>query len=187
MIQRIVTVLQDAFNRVPTSSEPQAANPAIRAQAIGKSASMKAAAISSALALPPGPAGLLTVIPDLMLIWKLQGQMVADVAAAYGKTVVLTREGMFYCLFKHAGAQMVRNMVVSEGGRLLIRRATPEILTKALERVGLSLSQRITGQAASRWLPVAGAMGVGAFAYYDTHRISKTARETFSADVAVDN
>src|SRR5205085_7657468 len=119
MIPRIVSLLQDAFNRVPTSTEPPAANPGARAESIGKSASMKAAAISSALALPPGPAGLLTVLPDLLLIWKLQGQMVADVAAAYGKSVVLTREGMFYCLFKHAGAQVVRNMVVSEGGRLL--------------------------------------------------------------------
>lgn len=187
MIQRIVGALHEAFTTVPKSTEPAAANPAERAKVIGKSASMKAAAISSALALPPGPAGLLTIVPDLLLIWKLQGQMVADVASAYGKSVVLTREGMLYCLFKHAGAQMVRNMVVREGSRLLVRRATPEILTKTLERVGLSLSERLAGKAASRWLPVAGAVGVGAFAYYDTHRISKTACETFASEVAVDN
>jgi len=187
MITRIVDTLQEVFTNVPTSTEPKAADPVARAKVIGKSASMKAAAISSALALPPGPAGLLTIIPDLLLIWKLQGQMVADVAGAYGKSVVLTREGMLYCLFKHAGAQMVRNMVVAEGSRLLIRRATPEILTKTLERVGLTFSSRIAGQAASRWLPVAGAMGVGAFAYYDTNRISKTAQQTFAADIAVDN
>ena len=187
MIQRIVGALHEAFSTVPTSNEPKAADPVARAKVIGKSASMKAAAISSALALPPGPAGMLTIIPDLLLIWKLQGQMVADVASAYGKTVVLTREGMLYCLFKHAGAQVVRNMVVREGSRLLIRRATPEILTKTLERVGVSLSSRLAGQAATRWLPVAGAVGVGAFAYYDTNRISKTAQQTFASDIAVDN
>src|SRR5882672_1535762 len=149
MIPRILTALHDAINSVPTSTEPPALYPAVRSQAIGKTAAMKAAAISGALAVPPGPAGLLTLIPDLLLIWRIQGQMVADVAGAYGKRVHLTPEGMMYCLFKHAAAQAVRSVVVVGGGRLLIRRATPELLGKAIERVGVSLTERLATKAVS--------------------------------------
>jgi hypothetical protein len=41
------------------------------------------------MALPPGPLGLATVIPDLLAIWKLQQQLVADIAAVFGKGVVV--------------------------------------------------------------------------------------------------
>src|SRR5882672_5144621 len=141
MIPRILTALHDAINSVPTSTEPPALYPAVRSQAIGKTAAMKAAAISGALAVPPGPMGLLTLIPDLLLIWRIQGQLVADVAAAYGKTVHLTREGMMYCLFKHAAAQTVRGIVVREAQRVLIRRATAELFERSLERVGVSVAE----------------------------------------------
>src|SRR4029077_14445615 len=114
-----------------------------RAKALGKAAALKAAAVSGSLAIPPGPAGLLTLVPDLFLIWKIQGQMVSDVAAAYGKTAFLTREGLMHCLFKHAAAQAVRGIVVQGGERLLIRKASSELFERALERVGVSVSERL--------------------------------------------
>src|SRR5258706_12092587 len=119
---RVLRVVQEAFSRMPSSREPRSFEPAVRAAVLGKAASLKAAALSGALAIPPGPAGVLTVLPDLFLIWKIQGQLVADIAAAYGKSVFLTREGLFHCLFKHAAAQTLRGVVVRSGERVLIRR-----------------------------------------------------------------
>ena len=112
--------------------------------------------------------------------------MVADVAAAYGKTALLTPEGLLHCLFKHAAAQAVRGMIVRAGERVLIRRASSELLARTLERVGMSLSQRIASRAAARWLPVIGALGVGAYAYHDTAEISRTAMTMFESDVTID-
>lgn len=34
----------------------------------------------------PGPLGLLTILPDMYAIWRVQAQLVADIAAVYGKT-----------------------------------------------------------------------------------------------------
>jgi hypothetical protein len=134
--------------------------------------------------MPPGPAGLLTILPDLALVWKIQGQMVADIAATYGKAAFLTREGMIHCLFKHAAAQAVRGMVVRVGQGNLIRRASAELLNAVIGRVGANVAERIASKALSRWLPVLGAVGVGAYAFYDTRQIGETAVEMFESEVA---
>jgi hypothetical protein len=182
---RVLGAIQDAVSLIPSSSEPVSGDSNRRAQVLGKAAAFKAAAVSGALAMPPGPAGFLTIIPDLFLIWKIQGQMVSDVAAAYGKSAFLTREGMVHCLFKHAAAQAVRGIIVRSGERLLIQRASSELFERALERVGLSISERLASKALSRWVPILGAVGVGAYAYYDTTQIAKTAIETFESDMAI--
>src|ERR1700744_5155895 len=103
--QRAAHQLADAVlrlvGRVPASNLPASDAPEQRAEAIVRTASQKAATISASLAIPPGPWGLATVIPDLALIWDLQARMVADVAAVYGRSGTLGREHMLWCLFKH--------------------------------------------------------------------------------------
>jgi len=40
----------------------------------------------------------------------------------------------------------------------------------------VSMSKRVAGSAASRWVPLVGAAAVGAYAYWDTLQVAKTAR-----------
>ena len=182
----VLRALFDAVSRFVPSDVDASADPARRAQQLAKAASLKAAAFSGTLALPAGPAGLLTIVPDLLLVWRLQGRMVADIAAVYGKTAVLTREGMLHCLFKHAAAQALAGIVVRTGGGLLIRKATAGLLRSALGKVGLALSERLASRSVTRWLPVVGAAGAGAYAYYDTARVARTAIEVFASEVRLE-
>jgi hypothetical protein len=182
----LAEALQRLLARIPVSRELASAEPHRRSQAIGRIAAMKAAAISGSLALPPGPAGLLSIVPDLYLIWRLQGQMVADIAAAYGKTAFLTREGLLYCLFKHGSAQFVRALVVNSGQRFLVRRASLDALQSALRSLGIHLSERLASKAAARWVPLLGSLGVGVFAYRDTTRIARTAVDVFHSDLSLE-
>jgi len=182
----LLDALYRVLDRMPPSREPAPTDPKGRSQVIGRIASVKAAAISGTLALPPGPAGLLTIVPDLYLIWRLQGQMVADIASVYGKTAYLTREGMAYCLFKHGAAQVLREFVVRSGQRLLVRRASMEALQAVLRTVGIHLTERFATRAASRWVPLLGSVGVGAFAYRDTAQVARTAVEVFESDLSID-
>jgi len=96
----LTRALIDLISQVPQSNEAKSENPLSRARAIAKSSSLKAAAISGAMALPPGPLGIVTLVPDLLAIWKLQQTMVADIAAAFGKTTFFFRETMVFFLFK---------------------------------------------------------------------------------------
>ena len=179
-------ILHRIVDVIPFSNEAPVGDPKIRARKLGNIAAMKAAAFSGALAIPPGPLGLLTLIPDLLGIWRIQAQLVADLAAVYGKTAFLTREGMIYCLFRHGAAQAVRDIVVRSGQRLLIRQASMRTLETVLQKVGLRLSQRLATKAVTRWLPVIGAVGVGAYAYYDTAEVAKTAIQAFESDLSLD-
>jgi hypothetical protein len=90
---------------------------------------------------------------------------------------------MVYCLFKHAAAQVVRDLAVRLGTRLLLRRATVQTMERSLQRIGVAVSQRALGRSISRWVPLAGAVGVGAYAFYDTMQVGRTATELFESDV----
>jgi hypothetical protein len=126
------------------------------------------------------------VLPELVMIWKIQAQMVSDIASTFGKEATLGREQMLYCLFRHTAAQAFRDVVIRMGDRLVFRRAGMAALERLAKNIGVNVSRRAVGKGISRWLPVVGALGVGAYAYYDTAQVAKTAIELFSGDIDVE-
>jgi len=176
----------DFLSRIPTSKESRSTDPAKRLREIASKAARSAAATAGTLALPVGSLGWLTILPELVAVWRIQAQMVADIAGCYGKTKFLSREQMLYCLFKHGGAQAVRDLVVRAGERMLIKKASLRVLQRVARRVGIRVSQRSIGKGISRFLPVIGAVGVGAYAYFDTAQVAKTAKEFFEQDLVLE-
>ncbi len=183
---RISEAIIDFVANVPKSSHRKHKRPAEAAAAIASAAASKAAVTAGSLALPPGPLGWLTILPELVAVWKIQSQMVADIAAVYGKKPTLTREQMIYCLFRHTAAQAVRDMVVRIGERILVRRAPQAVLQGIAGRIATKLAERVLGKGVTRWLPVVGALGVGAYAYIDTGQVAKTAIELFEREIDLD-
>ena len=186
LLDQLVNALTDLTSSVPSSTESEGGSPADRSRALMMSAASQAGAAAGALALPPGPLGMLTIVPDLIAVWRIQRQLVADIAAAYGKSAELHRETMMYCLFRHAAAQAVRDLVVRVGERLFLRRVSIVTIERSMRRVGVAASQRAVGRAVSRWLPIVGALGVGAYAFYDTLQVGRTAQELFESELAVE-
>lgn len=177
-------MLERVIATVPLPRTQPVPDPAAEVQRIVRRAARQAATLAGALALPPGPLGMLTVLPDLYLIWQTQRQMVADVYALYGRSAELTRTSMLYCLFRHAASQVLRDVAVRAGERLVVRELSAGALRQALSTVGIAVTQRVAGQAASRWVPVAGALAVGGYAYYDTLQVARTAQKLLDAPVA---
>ena len=181
---RVGDAIIDLLGRLPQTTEPASATPRARAAVIADSASRKAALVSGTLALPPGPLGWLTVLPELYAIWKIQAQMVADIAGTYGRRWQLTREQMLFCLFRHAAAHAFRDIAVQVGERWLVQTAGLASVRTAARKIGVKLTERGIGRGLARWLPVVGAMGVGAYAWYDTRKVARTAIELFSMESA---
>jgi len=175
--------LLDILSNIPSSEEQPSPDPKARSQVIATAAAMKAATVSATLALPPGPLGMLTIIPDLIFIWRIQSQMVADIAAAYFKTAHLSREQMIYCLFRHTAAQAVRDLVVRVGERLLVRRAGLRMIQQILKRVGIVVTQKLVGRSLTRWIPFLGAAGIIEKENWDTSSVAKTAIEFFGQNL----
>jgi uncharacterized protein (DUF697 family) len=175
LVVTVADAIENIVARVPATREAESSQPGSAARALARKSATRAAALSGALALPPGIFGMLTVLPDLVAIWRIQAQMVADIAGLYGREVELTRAHMVYCLFRHATSQLARDVVVRAGERLVIRQLSGGALKSVMTSVGMSVTQRVAGTAASRWLPVIGAAAVAGYAYYDTLQVAKTA------------
>ena len=183
---RISDAILNFIGQVPKTSQHLKADPHNEARRLARVAARKASAMAGGFALPPGPLGWLTVLPELLAVWKIQKQLIADIAGVYGSTVELTREQMLYCLFRHTAAQAVRDLVVRMGERYIVRRVTSSAFQLAARRVGVSLTKHAIGSGVSRWLPIVGAVGVGAYAYWDTTRVAKTAIELFGTGVEIE-
>ncbi len=175
LVNNIVDAVEGIVARVPATRESKVEAPAAAARTLARKAATRAAALSGALALPPGVLGLMTVLPDLVAIWRIQAQMVSDISGLYGKQMQLTRTHMLYCLFRHAASQLARDVAVRAGERLVIRQLSSGALRSVLASIGISVTQRIAGTAASRWLPIVGAAAVAGYAYFDTLQVAKTA------------
>ncbi|HOX71703.1 MAG TPA: hypothetical protein PLR28_13610 [Dokdonella sp.] len=179
LASRISRHLLDLLGRVPSTDEKRSSNTEVRVRALTTAAANKAALAAGTLALPPGPLGWLTIVPELVAIWRIQAQLVADLSGVYGVNARLNREQMMYCLFRHAAAQAVRDLVVQIGGRLIAQDVPVRVIERVAHAIGLRVTKRLVGGGISRWLPVIGAVGVGAYAWYDTRQVARTAIRLF--------
>ncbi len=172
----LLDVIEELISAVPEPNTERAGDPAEDAERVARQAAHRAALLSGSLALPPGPLGLLTVLPDLYLIWKVQRQMVADIFALHDRTAELDASHMVYCLFRHLASHVVRDVAVRAGQRAVSGVLTANVLQTTATAIGMHVTRRVAGVTAGRWVPIAGAAAVGAYAYWDTLQVAKAAR-----------
>jgi hypothetical protein len=179
----LVQAIMLTLSTLPKSKERKSRKPEVRAkELIGKS-SLRAAAVSGSLAIPGGVVGLLTVIPDLLATWKIQAQLVADIAAVYGRSSQLEKEELMYCLFNYGRQSPVKDFVVRVGERLIVRKASIHLLEQLSEKIGVKVLQKIMGRGFSRLVPLVGALSVARYARQDTRLVGANARDLFSKEI----
>jgi hypothetical protein len=179
-VNAIARAIVDIISKVPTTNEQLATDPSVRAKEIMRASALKAAAVSGAMTLTPGPLGMATVLPDLYSVWRIQAQMVADIAAAFGRSGELSQKQMLYCLFRHAAAQLFRDLVTRVGERVLFRKASLGVIQAIARGLGVRVTKKVIAQSVSRWLPAIGAVGMAGYAAWDTQSVGRTALELFS-------
>jgi uncharacterized protein (DUF697 family) len=183
ILDKLFSILFKVIHEIPSSAEKQKSDALFHARKLIADASLKAAGISGALALPPGPWGWLTILPDLAAIWRLQAQLVADIGAVYGKKGKLTEESMIYCLFRHAAAQVVRDLVTRMGERVIVQHVSLQMAENIIAGIGVRMIRRVARGGLWRLLPAIGALAVAAYAYYDTEQVGRNAIDFFTKDV----
>ena len=97
---RLASIVAEIAGHVPQSNCTPSEQPHLDALKLANVAARNAAFAAGSLALPPGPVGWLTLIPELVAVWKIQAQMVSDIAAVFGRSASLGSEQMLYCLFR---------------------------------------------------------------------------------------
>ncbi|HEX4917899.1 MAG TPA: hypothetical protein VFV43_08390 [Limnobacter sp.] len=190
------TVMGMVTGGVPQTTESgQAKRPYERSKEITQKACAKAAAISGGLALPVGPLGVLTVLPDLVLIWRIQAQMVVDIATAFGHKQPVSQQDLMHCLFNHVAGTAIREYERSiplehaTSQRSILdwidtatRSGGRDVAVRVSKQVGQVILKRVAQRTASRIMPLAGAAIVSAYAALDTKEVARTAVEYFSGE-----
>ena len=170
----------EALGEVPRSRRQPSAQAGPDSQRAARRAGGQAALAAGALALPLGPLGWLTVLPEMVAVWRIQARLVADIAALHGHTEPLSRETLLFCLFQHTSGRILRDLVLQVGERSLVQTLSARALQLLAARVGAGLARRVAGKGLARWLPVAGAVGLGAYAFWETHQVAQAAMALFA-------
>ena len=179
--EKLSTLLFELITDIPESLYTPTDTADEKATKLIRQAAIKASAVSATLSVPAGFTGVITSIPDIAAIWRIQAQLVSDIAATYGKYAQLSREAMVWCLFRHSAAQLVRDIAVRTGSRIVVQKLSLAALEALLKKIGLKVSTKFLGRVALRAIPAIGAIGNGAYSFYDTTEVGKTAAAYFKA------
>ena len=179
--EKLSTLLFELITDIPESIFTPTENSDDKVKKLIRQAAIKASMVSATLSVPAGVTGVLTSIPDIAAIWRIQAQLVSDIAATYGKFAQLSREAMVWCLFRHSAAQLVRDVAVRTGSRIVVQKVSLAALEALLKKIGVKVSTKFLGRVALRAIPAIGALGNGAYSFYDTTEVGKTAAAYFKA------
>lgn len=179
--EKLSTLLFELITDIPESLYTPSESSDEKIKKLIRQAAVKASLVSATLSVPAGVTGVLTSIPDIAAIWRIQAQLVSDIAATYGKFAQLSREAMVWCLFRHSAAQLVRDIAVHTGSRIVVQKVSFAVLETLLKKIGVKVSTKFLGRAALRAIPAIGALGNGAYSFYDTTEVGKTAASYFKA------
>ena len=179
--EKLSTLLFELITDIPESLYSPTENSDQKVKRLTRNAAWKASTVSATLSVPAGVTGVLTSIPDIAAVWRIQAQLVSDIAATYGKFAMLSREAMVWCLFRHSAAQLVRDIAVRTGSRIVMQKLSVAALEALLRKIGLKVSTRFIGKVAMHAIPAIGALGNGAYTFYDTYEVGKTAATYFKA------
>ena len=165
---------------IPDSYEPEAVDPDSASDRIIRSSCKKAGLLSAALALPTGPLGLITLMPDLAGVWRIQSQMVSDIASAYGERKRLDRERMLFFLFRHSLSHLVGEIITRSGERYIVKKLSERAFASIVEKLALRIGTNLTLRAMKIAFPLVGSAFLGAYSYHDTLQVGATTKRFFS-------
>ncbi|MBP7283719.1 MAG: hypothetical protein KBA66_19180 [Leptospiraceae bacterium] len=162
-------------------------DPAIIAEELTQSAALKTAGISAGLSLPTGVFSIFTILPELFMVYRIQGHLIKDIASLYGKEALVTKELLIYCMFKQTSLHLVERLLEDVGTKIIIRPTTIRFIESILQKIGLNLSKNLIRKQMLKWLPLLGAALTGGFTYLDTKYIAATATGLFAKDILVES
>ncbi|MEM7181671.1 MAG: hypothetical protein AAF518_12205 [Spirochaetota bacterium] len=182
--------LVNIFSDIENYQSPYAlsvSEPSVIIKELTKKAAWKLSFISAGLALPPGYAAYATVLPEILLLYRVQGHLVKDIAALYGKEQQVTQELLLYCLFQKSQKYFLKNIVKEFSTRTIIRPMTFHAVESLVFRISERIANRYLRHSVSKFIPFSGLVLSSGKTYVDTLAIGKRSQEIFSKEIFIDN
>lgn len=186
LTEKLDSVLEEVINDKEDLEEKKAQLEKGRAAAadlISKAAYTNAA-ISGAMALIPGPWGLLGIVPEMYLVLKNQMTLIRDLSIAYGHKEKLNKELLTYLFASSVGAGGM-GLAAMHGSKILVRRAGLGVMQKIVAILGGKVTQQVLKSFVSRWLPIVGAAAMAAWSKYSTEKIGEICCELLEKEIVM--
>ena len=111
-----------------------------------------------------------------------QAKVVADAQRTFTRVVIFDDDHVFGAPL---AVRLEEDSVAARPDAQTRARRVAHILAVHVHGGGVRVAQRIAAKSVSRWLPVLGALGAGAYAYYDTTHVASNAIDLFAANVRI--
>ncbi len=134
-------------------------------------ASWKAFAVSTAASLPPGPIGVLTILPELIAVTRIQLGLIGKIARYFGKDEMLNGTIIVLILGNAAGITVGREFLKCVDNKIIIQRMSLLALQNFAARIGAKILGRIVARMPTRWIPLVTAPLFGAISKKATERV----------------
>lgn len=132
------------------------------------------AVVAAAANLIPGPLGMVAAVPEILVVLRNQTEMIYDIGVAYGQERFMRAE-LVVGLLTNAVGGSTTSLVMVQGGKLLVRRASLRVMQKVIAMLGGQITQRVLKSMIGKWLPVVGAAAMAAWARYTTKQLGEQA------------
>jgi len=140
---------------------------------------------AAAISFVYGLGGVVTIVPNIVHIWRVHGRLVLTVAYIYGYDLKAAerREEIALCFALSSGNEGVKR-ILREAGMLGVRKA---LLTEAMKEVIKALPRKIITIAGEKSLvnvaklvPIFGGLVCGVMDFFSTKGIGAAAKEYYS-------
>lgn len=148
-------------------------------------ASWSAFTVSTLSALPPGPIGWLTILPEIIAVTKIQINLIYKIAEYYNKRPVINSTMVMLIFANEAGVNIGKKVLTRVGRKVIIRALGSKAIRPIAQKIGARIGTKITSRLVGRWIPVIIAPIFGAFSKSMTTKIGEEAIALFQEDIEI--
>jgi hypothetical protein len=191
----ILNKMTDGLIRLVTHLRPDDIKASGTPEEMIRTQAWKAAGVSFGSSLPPGPAGCLTIIPELLVVCKLQVNLVCKIAKHYGKLDNLTPQDILKILGGDAtvttnsrcvvkvGSQFISKPLAGAlraGAKIILRNPGKGPIGRIARKVAELILKRVGARLLARWMPVILAPVFAKLSYNATRDVGRCAVRAFA-------
>jgi hypothetical protein len=151
-----------------------------------REAARRAFAVSMAAGLAPGFFGVMTILPEIISVTKIQIRLVHKIAGYYHAGASLDRTVLLLIFSEAIGLMVGKSLLRRVGARLLVTTLSTRLARRLAQQIGARIVAKAVQKGIARWLPVIMAPVLAAFSRSMTLRIGRHAMRLFSEGIVVE-
>lgn len=156
-------------------------------ESMKSAACKKAFTLTTIASLPPGPLGIISIIPELIGLTKLQVNLVYSIAEYYHKEHQVNATILLMVFGNEAGIKFGSEIAGKQGSKYIVKALTSETVKKIAEKIGVKITARAATKAVVKFIPFVTAPILGYFSSGMTKKIGEYAINFFSQYVEIMN